>query len=308
MAFEGTSNYARGLTLDDVSVEASNLGVIFSDGFEDGFFSDPKMIDVSANNPSGGYVVESNSNIFGGLYKCTNSASDFTEINNGINYFGYHSLGSDNLGQAPRDMDIAITSNDGDDVHIAEINTWRSTNGGTSFNTTSQWTPNSASSQNIGYCHADVDIMQFVGTGAATKLFVGTDGGIFKADNPTLINSAYYTDLTPGMSIRQFYRVGISQTTPVVVTGGSQDNGTLVLDASGNWTDWSGADGMEVFVDKNDSQIMYGTWQFGGLNKTVNGGASRFSLTRPAGSDSWNWVVTFEQDPTVQSTIYVAYK
>ena len=180
VAFEGTSNYARGLTLDDVSVEASNLGVIFSDGFEDGFFSDPKMIGVSANNPSVGYVVESNSNIFGGLYKCTNSASDFTEINNGINYFGYHSLGSDNLGQAPRDMDIAITPNDGDDVHIAEINTWRSTNGGTSFNTTSQWTPNSASSQNIGYCHANVDIMQFVGTGAATKLFVGTDGGIFK--------------------------------------------------------------------------------------------------------------------------------
>ena len=36
IAFEGTVKYGRGITLDDVSVEDANLGVLFQDGFESG--------------------------------------------------------------------------------------------------------------------------------------------------------------------------------------------------------------------------------------------------------------------------------
>ena len=36
VAFEGKSNYGRGLTLDDVSVEDFSLGVVFSDNFDQG--------------------------------------------------------------------------------------------------------------------------------------------------------------------------------------------------------------------------------------------------------------------------------
>ena len=311
IAFEGTANYGRGLTIDDVSIEANNLGVVFSDGFESApneFASGPKMIGVSANDPSIVYVVEANSGVFGGFHKSTDNGATFTKLNHtNKNYFGYDSFGLDNSGQAPRDMDITVNPNDVNDVHIAGINTWRSTNGGVTFGITSQWTPGGANGLNIGYCHADVDIMHFAGTGANTKLYVGTDGGIFRADNPTVVNTSYYTDLTTGMGIRQFYKIGVSQTNPVVVTGGSQDNGTSVLGANGNWTDWLGADGMEGFVDKNDSQILYGTIQFGSLNKSVNGGASRFGLSNPAGDGNWNWIVPFEQDPIVANTIYVAY-
>ena len=31
----------------------------------------------------------------------------------------------------------------------------------------------------------------------------------------------------------------------------------LLLDTSGNWTDWLGADGMECFVDKNNNQTFF---------------------------------------------------
>ena len=53
IALEGKSNYGRGLTLDDVSIEDTSLGVIFSDNFDDGsstnnFGTGPKMIGVSA--------------------------------------------------------------------------------------------------------------------------------------------------------------------------------------------------------------------------------------------------------------------
>ncbi|WP_282031495.1 VPS10 domain-containing protein [Winogradskyella eximia] len=314
IAFEGTANYGRGVTLDDVSVEATNQGVIFSEGFEtisNDFATGPKMIGVSADNPSVVYVLEAENSLFGGIHKSTDSGVSFIKMDHANkNYFGYDSLAEDDRGQAPRDMDIAVNPNNVDDVHIAGINTWRSTNGGLSFNITSQWTPYNANLENVGYCHADIDILEFVGTGSNVKLLVGSDGGIYRANNPTTVNSDYYTDLTAGLGIRQFYKIGVSQTNIVVVTGGSQDNGSSVLGLNGSWTDWWGADGMEGFVDKNNSQTIYGTSQYGSFVKSYNGGSNISYLTQPddkGGDYNWNWVVPFEQDPIIQNVIYCAF-
>jgi len=273
--------------------------------------SGAKMIGVSANDPNVVYVVEANSGGFGNLYKSTNSGISFTALNHsGRNYFGYNSVATDpdtfGPGQAPRDMDIAVNPANVDEVHIAGINTWKSDNGGVTFSITSQWTPGGAASEGIGYCHADVDILEFIGD----KLYVGSDGGIYVANNTSVVNTNFYTDLTNGLGIRQFYKIGISRTDPVVVTGGAQDNGTSVMDAAGNWTDWLGADGMESFVDKNNTQILYGTSQYGTLYKTTNGGASLTGIAQPdgkGGTSNWNWIVPFEQDPIDDNVIYVAY-
>ena len=114
VAFEGTSNYGRGLTLDDVSVETNNSGVVFSDGFESApneFASGPKMIGVSADDSSVVYVLEGAAGIFGGFHKSSDNGDTFTKLNHvNKNYFGYNSNGLDDLGQAPRDMDIAVRS------------------------------------------------------------------------------------------------------------------------------------------------------------------------------------------------------
>ncbi|MBO3116766.1 T9SS type A sorting domain-containing protein [Winogradskyella sp. DF17] len=318
IAFEGQANYGRGITLDDISIEADNLGVVFSEGFEGAsneFSNGVKMIGVSADDPSIVYVLEADGGVFGGFHKSTDEGSSFVKLNHdNKNYFGYDTLGQDNLGQAPRDMDIVVHPEDANDVHIAGINSWRSIDGGATFSITSQWTPGNAASLNIGYCHADVDIMLFAQEGSSTnpitKLFLGTDGGIFRADNPRLVSSNYYTDITTGMGIRQFYKIGISQTNPVIVTGGSQDNGSSTLGANGLWTDWWGADGMEGFIDKNDTQIMYGTSQFGSFVKTFNGGLSINGVAQPdgkGGNFNWNWIVPYGQDPLVNNRIYSAF-
>lgn len=298
--------------------KSTNSGVSFTriDGVGLSQFSTgSKMIAVSPSNPAVVYVLEDAQGAFGALYKSEDSGATFIKLEHtGKNYFGYasDSQSEDDAGrgQAPRDMDIVVNPNDINDVHIAGINTWRSTDGGANFSISSQWTPGEANWLGIGYCHADVDIMEFVGEGANAKLFLGTDGGVFRADNPTLVNNAYYTDLTTGMGIRQFYKIGISQTNPVIVTGGSQDNGSSVLRADGNWIDWWGADGMEGFVDKNNSQILYGTSQFGAFVKSFNGGNSVVGITQPddkGGQNNWNWVVPFEQDPSEQDVIYCAF-
>ncbi|BAO76732.1 T9SS type A sorting domain-containing protein [Winogradskyella sp. PG-2] len=290
---------------DDGGTTFSNLGGFFSSG--------PKMIGVATgstdvNDQSVVYVVESSGGIFNQVYKSTNSGSFFAAVNTeSKNYFGYESDGSDNLGQAPRDMDIVVSSSDADDVFIAGINTWYSNNGGATFAITSQWIPGVATSQNIGYCHADVDILRYING----ELYVGSDGGVYKAANPTNITSSYYTDLTDGISNRQFYRIGVSQTNPVVVAGGSQDNGSSVLRADGQWYEWWGADGGESLVDKNDSNTIYGSTQFGSFVKSVNAGENLFGVTAPegkGGQNNWNFFSTpFEQDPIVQNTVYVAF-
>jgi len=308
IAFEGTSNYARGLTLDDISVRDPVLGVLFSDNFDSGlidnsFSTGAKMIGVSAADPAVVYVLEESGGSFGGFYKSKDSGINFVKLDHtNKNYFGYSSNADDDRGQAPRDMDIIVNPNDAEDVHISGILSWRSTNSGTDFNVTSQWVPGNAENENIGYCHADIDMMIYHND----KIYVGSDGGIFVANDPLNVSSTYYTDLTAGLGIRQFYKIGISQTAPVIVSGGSQDNGTSVYRADEKWADWLGADGMETFVDHSNTDIIYGTSQFGYLYKTVNQGQSYFGLQRPEDKEG-SWVTPFEQDPQVSTTIYTGY-
>ncbi len=275
------------------------------------FDGSQKMIGVSPNEPSVVYVIEAQSGRFNELYKSNDSGQTFVDLAHsdivtpngqvGINYFGYNSLGEDDRGQAPRDMDIAVNPSNVNEVHIAGINTWRSMDGGTSFSISSQWSTGAAS-QGLGYCHADVDMLTYRGT----ELYVCSDGGLYKATSPSgAINPNFYTDLTPGLGIRQFYKIGISQSDPVIITGGSQDNGSSFYNTAGQWFDWLGADGMEGFIDKDNNDIFYGTSQGGSMYKSTNGGQSRFSLSSPPGSA--NWVTPFEQDPTDQDVIYVGY-
>lgn len=300
--------YASGTSV----YRSTDGGVTFSD-ISGNFSSGPKMIGVAtgATNTSDQsvvYIIESSGGIFNQLYRSDTSGLFFSAVNTeSKNYFGYESDGSDNLGQAPRDMDVVVDATNADNVFIAGINTWFSSDGGATFSITSQWIPSVANSQNIGYCHADVDIMRFING----ELYVGTDGGVFKAIDPLNVTSNYYTDLTDGISNRQFYRIGVSQTNPVVVVGGSQDNGSSVLRADGQWYEWWGADGGESLVDLNDSNIIYGSTQFGSFVKSTDAGESLFGVNKPdgkGGQTNWNFYSTpFEQDPITQNTLYIAF-
>jgi photosystem II stability/assembly factor-like uncharacterized protein len=268
-----------------------------------GFMSGPKMIGVSPDDDTVVYVLEAAGGSFGAFYKSIDSGASFTQLNHtGRNYFGYDTAGIQSGGQAPRDMAIAVNPNDVNEVHIAGVLTWRSMDAGVTFNITSDWVPGNAAAANIGYCHADVDIFEFVNA----TLFVGTDGGIFKATDTGTVTANYYTDITAGLGIRQFYKIGVSQTPDVVITGGSQDNGSSFYKLADGWRDWIGADGMEGFVDKDNPNYMYGTIQFGEMYKTTNGGISISGIVEP-GSGQGDWVTPFEQDPTITNTIYVGY-
>ncbi len=266
-----------------------------------GFSSNPKMMGVSADDNTVVYVVESNGGSFGGFYKSIDSGDSFTELEHaGNNYFGYDIDQSG--GQAPRDMDITVSTIDVAEVHIAGVLTYRSMDGGVSFEQSSEWIPSAAASMGIGYCHADVDILVFDGT----TLYVGSDGGIFKTEDSTNLIAGYYTDITRGLGIRQNYKIGVSQTADVVISAGSQDNGTSFYNSTDGWIDWIGADGMETFIDKDNTDRMFGTSQLGQLYRSLDGGQTLSSLTEP-GSGQGNWVTPWEQDPVDLNTSYLGY-
>jgi len=315
IAFLAKSNWGRGITLDEVLIHDNNLdSIFFEEGFEEresllagNFSTGAKMIGVSNANPEKVYVLEEKNGTFGGLYYSDNSSNTFVKIDHGDNnYFGYSSTADDDRGQAPRDMDITVNPDNENIIYMSGILSWFSNDGGNNFQISSQWIPANAFNQNIGYCHADIDITEFIDG----NLFVGSDGGVFKASQPNTISSSYYQDLSTGLSIRQFYKIGISQGNQEIVSGGSQDNGTSVL-INGSWNDWLGADGMETFIDKDDSNLIYGTSQYGSLYFTSNAGQTYQTINPPlekAGSENGaNWVVPFEKDPEVSNKIYVAY-
>lgn len=271
-----------------------------------GFDTGAKMIGVSANNPSTVYLLEEKGGLFGAFYVSTDSGATFTKKTHTLNYFGYATDGSSNLGQAPRDMAIAVSPTNANEIHIGGINTWRSLDGGTTFSPTSHWVPDTANNENIGYCHADVDDLIYNGS----ELFVVSDGGIFNSTNPGgAISATYYNDLTTGMGIHQFYKIGISQSNPVIITGGSQDNGTSVY-SNGTWKNWWGADGADGFVDKDINTIIYGSSQHGGIVKSIDGGNTLDNITEPAPSNKSNFafIAPFKRDPTASNTMYIGGK
>lgn len=269
-----------------------------------GFTSGAKMIGVSDDAEEVVYVLVASGGGFGGFYSSIDSGDNFSELNHtGRNYFGYDTNGFQSGGQAPRDMDVAVNPTDYKEVHIAGVLTWRSMDGGITFENTSDWIPQAAEAANKGYCHADVDLLVFEGT----TMFVGSDGGIFKADDTTNLTATYYEDITDGLGINQFYKIGVSQSTDFVVSGGSQDNGTATYNDTDGWIDWLGADGMESFVDKYLVSTLYGTSQFGQMYRSTNGGQSYSGLPEP-GVGSGAWVTPFEQDPVEVNTIYVGYR
>ena len=266
-----------------------------------GFFSNPKMMGVTEADDAIVYVIEASGGSFGGLYKSIDSGDSFTELDHtDSNYFGYNIDQSG--GQAPRDMDITVSSINADEVHIAGVYTYRSLDGGISFEASSHWIPETAANMGIGYCHADVDILVFDGT----VLYVGSDGGIFKAEDTENLVAGYYTDITKGLGIRQNYKMGVSQTADVVISAGSQDNGTSCYTFDIGWIDWLGADGMETFIDKDNSDRIYGTSQFGQLYRSVDRGFSYTGLNEP-GQGEGNWVTPWEQDPVELNTSYLGY-
>jgi hypothetical protein len=250
------------------------------------------LVSVTPANPNVVYIVQAAGSEFGRMYRSTDAGLTFATTvtgssTSGTNYFGY--TGSTAGGQATYDMGMCVSPTDANDVYIAGIVVWRSTNGGTSFVVQTIWSyPNGT-----GYNHADVHGLRWVNN----TIYSNSDGGIFKSTD----RADNWTNISTGLGIRQFYRIACSQTDVNVITGGAQDNGSVTRKPAGNWVDWLGADGMEGLISPTNTNNLWGTSQNGSLYRSTNGGNSYSGLTKPSAG---NWVTPIAINPTNQTIIY----
>ena len=156
--------YSSGNSASTTTIHRSTDGGITWNAITSGITNSGRtLLGVSLNNANVVYAVQANGSEFGRLYKSTDSGLNFSttvvgSIGTSTNYFGYSSTTSG--GQATYDMAIAVNPSNVNDLSIAGIIVWRSTNGGTSFTQQTVWSyPNT-----VGYNHADVHALEYVGT------------------------------------------------------------------------------------------------------------------------------------------------
>ncbi len=254
---------------------------------------------VSPNDATVVYalIAASNSGLYG-IYKSTDSGSSFSVVYNGPNLLAWSCSGGDSGGQGWYDLCIATDPTDDDIVFIGGVNTWKSTDGGTTWNINNHWSSNcGGSASNV---HADKHNLTY--QNGTSTLWECNDGGLYSTSN----SGSTWSHHTTGMTISQMYRLGVAQTTTQDVITGLQDNGTKAL-LSSTWEDVIGGDGMECLIDFSDENTQYGSLYYGAIHRTTD---AWWSSTQINGGISGNaaWVTPYVQDPNASSTLYVGYE
>lgn len=251
---------------------------------------------VSANQPTWVYavVVNSASGLYG-IFKSTNSGASFSQVFAGttLNLLGWNSNGGDSGGQGWYDLCLAVSPSNANTLLVGGVNTWRSTNGGTSWSIVNHWW-----GDGVPAVHADKHKLAYRTNG---DLFETNDGGVYFSAN----NGTNWTDKTNGIVISQMYKLGVSATVSNETITGLQDNGTKLF-SGGAWDDVKGGDGMECLIDYTDVNIQYGTYVNGQIDRTTNHWASATNI-QPSGAGSGAWVTPYIIDPVNPQTIYAGY-
>lgn len=240
------------------------------------------VIDVTPANPNYIYVLSSTtSHGYQGVYKSVDSGLTFTITANTTNIL--------ESTQAWFDLALAVSSTNAEEIYTGCLNVWKSTNGGTSFIKMNNW----SSPSSAAYTHADIHILRFFGT----KLFCGSDGGIYVSSN----GGVNFTDLTKTIQNGLIYKLAVAKQTSTKMMTGHQDNGGHAFNTN-QWKNYYGADGMDVAISPLNADLSYGFIQYGGsLYKSSNAGSSsggNVASAPPAetgtNDSGGNWVTPLE--------------
>ncbi|MBI4647288.1 MAG: hypothetical protein HY738_12045 [Bacteroidia bacterium] len=278
---------------------SNNGGVTFSyiTPF-DPFLSEVDRIElaVTTANPSVIYALCSNSSDdgFHSLYKSSDSGNSWSLNITGssINLLGWESSGGDAGGQGWYDLSLAVSPTNENTVFVGGVNIWKSTDGGFSFNINAHWW-----GDGVEYVHADQHMLVY--NTSTNVLFSCNDGGIYKTSN----GGSTWIDISSGIHILQIYRLGASATNESIVITGEQDNGSMKYNAP-VWNYILGGDGMECIVDYTDENIIYATYYYGAIQKSVDGG---YWLDDISPGPEGAWITPYVMHPTNHNTLYAGY-
>jgi len=219
---------------------------------------------------------------FDGVYKTVNGGASWTRTSDSALSGMYSNFGwwFGNIRVAPDDPNL---------VFALGLDFYRSTSGGSSWS-------------NTGYSmHVDHHALAF-DPHQSGRIYEGNDGGLYRSTN----HGQSWSKLND-QPTSQFYAIAVDPQNPERLYGGTQDNGTLRT-LSGDVDDWEmilGGDGFYCLVHPQNADRIWAEYQYGGLNRSSNGGGSWSGATSGINSgDRRNWSTPVVMDPSNPETMY----
>lgn len=253
------------------------------------------VFDVTPADSSYIYLMYANtSGNFGGVYQSVDGGSSFTmkvDINT-INLLGYDIDGLDDATQAWYDLALAVSPSNKLEIYTGGINIWKSTDGGTNWQNSSNWVYTTPST----YSHADIHSLNFYGN----TLYCGSDGGAFSKNGNDV-----WSNISNGLNISQIYSFSNSELNPNLITIGCQDNGSNLLNFN-QWTHIMGADGMKTIIDYSDQTLSFITYQYGAILRSDFYGEYITNIFNPDDySETSEWLTPYVLSHSTKYTMYV---
>lgn len=269
-------------------------------------------IDIAPSNSN--YVYALTAGLDGGyfgLYRSIDAGATWKMMSSTPNILHW-GTGSSSGGQGVYDLAIQVDANDPEKIYTGGINTWGSEDGGVTWMRASYWLPTFGPSIHADHHHYNynpLDSMYYVchdGGIARTKKIVLHERGELKTGFRW---GTEWEDISSGMEITSFYRIGYSPTNTSYLVGGSQDNSSMLLQNE-EWTNVVLGDGMECFFNPFDENISYVSTQFGRLYRSGEGGLNYTSnLTNDIiDKERGGWTTPFSLHPTNPEIIYAGYE
>lgn len=162
---------------------------------------------------------------------------------------------------------LAADPTNANNVMVGGLNSYKSTDGGTSWNVNSIWVTGVPGSAN--YIHADHQVYSW---STGNQLLCGSDGGLFYSGD----GGATFTDRNQGLRIKQFYSCAIHPTLPNYFLAGAQDNGVHQLNGPGLTSSLEviGGDGAFVHIDEDEPNYQFGAYVYNQYRVSTDGGNS----------------------------------
>jgi hypothetical protein len=225
--------------------------------------------DVADSNPLIIYAANNVGGNVGGIYKTVNGGASWstTAMPN--------ALGMDNFarGQAWYDLDIVIHPSNPNRVIVGGIDLHATNNGGSSWTQISQWFGGGG----IQYVHADQHRIIY-DPSDSNIIYFTNDGGVYRTQNGNApLGQLRIADRNDTYNTSQFYAGAIHPGEAVsFFLGGTQDNGSIALNAPGVAAGRSvlGGDGFFCHIDENEPNIQMVSLYYADYRLSLDGGQS----------------------------------
>lgn len=252
--------------------------------------ADPNIITASVSNDLS-YI---------GYYKSTNAGVNWTALSTSVPIGNQGWYNNANI----------IKPDNANLILVGTLNVEKSTNGGTSFTTKTDWaawnsgaTPPGNPEGPSNFVHADVH--EYVTNPKdANKVYAMADGGLYRSND---FGETFYS-CNGGYVTSQFYAaLANSYQDSTWCLGGMQDNRAAIHQGTTAWYKTFFGDGMSAGVNSTNDNICYMEYTCGDLNRSTNRGVGWSDISPPnAGSaSSYCFVAPFNVAKSNPNIIYI---